>query len=62
MVDRIASIQGFEEALEKVLAPLGLTLSETTWKRNLSKGTLALTVKVAGLTDEQLSLFGGERK
>jgi hypothetical protein len=62
MVDRLASIAGLEEALEKVLSPLGLTLSETTWKRSLAKGTLAVTIKVAGLTDEQLSLFGGERK
>lgn len=58
--DRLASIAGLEGALEKVLAPLGLTLAGTTWKRDLKKGTLSVSLKIEGLTDEQLQLFGGE--
>ena len=59
MTERIATIEGFEQALAKVLAPLGLELVATTWQRDLSKGTVKISIKVAGLTDEQLSLFGG---
>lgn len=57
--ERLASISGVEEAIEKVLAPLGLVVTSTTWKRDLKKGTLAVGLKIEGLTDEQLQLFGG---
>jgi hypothetical protein len=58
-VDRLGSIAGVEGAIEKVLAPLGLVVTQTTWKRDLKKGTLGVSFKVEGLTDEQLQLFGG---
>jgi hypothetical protein len=57
--DRLASIEAVEAAIEKTLAPLGLQIQSTTWKRDLDKGKLALTIRVVGLTDEQLALFGG---
>ena len=58
----IASIAGVEGAIEKVLAPLGLVIVGTTWKRDLKKGTLSVALKIEGLTDEQLQLFGGGEK
>ncbi len=60
--DAIASIAGVEGAIEKVLAPLGLVVVGTTWKRDLKKGTLSVALKIEGLTDEQLQLFGGGEK
>ena len=56
--ERIASIVGVEEAIAKVLAPLGLEVAQTTWKRDLKRGTLAATLKIEGKADEQLALFG----
>lgn len=61
MTDRLGTIAGVEEALGKVLAPIGLQIDATTWKRDLKKGTITLSLKVSGLTEEQLQLFGGER-
>ena len=56
--ERIASVVGVEEAVAKVLAPLGLEVAATTWKRDLKRGTVAATFKIEGRADDQLALFG----
>lgn len=52
----MADRQALRSALDETLRDHGLRLTELTWKEQLDKRTLTLSLKVSGSLDEQTDL------
>jgi hypothetical protein len=57
MPDHLDSVVAVEDALSKLLAPIGLQIETAIWKRDLKNSVMTLSLKATGSTDEQLTLF-----
>lgn len=52
----VASSDQVRDALKEALDGFGLTLEVLTWKEDLSRGSLTLSLKVSGDLDQQQEL------